>query len=75
MFIKVKNVEMIESRHESLRGETGFTSTCTWNVAGSVGHWGHIHQRINQYEARFVVKEIDGAWRIVELEVLQEERL
>jgi hypothetical protein len=40
-----------------------------------VGHWGHIHQRINQYEARVVVKALDGVWKIVDLELLQEERL
>ena len=48
----------------------------TWNVAGSVGHWGHVHQRQqNQYQARFVVNAVDGLWKITDLELLQEERL
>ena len=72
---KVKEVEMLDSSQEPLPGEVGFIARCTWNVAGSVGHWGHIHQRRNQYEARFVVKAVDGAWKITELELLQEERL
>ena len=72
---KVTEVRMLESTHESLGGETGFVSHCTWNVSGSVGHWGHIHQRVNQYEARFVVRAIDGVWKITDLELLQEERL
>jgi hypothetical protein len=72
---KVKEVQMLESSHEPLGGEKGFVSRCTWNVSGSVGHWGHIHQRTNQYQARFVVKEVDGAWKITDLELLQEERL
>ncbi len=53
----------------------GFSTLGTWNVAGSVGHWGHIHQRTNQYEARFTVEAIDGVWKITSLDVLQEERL
>jgi len=72
---KVNEVEMIESEHSDLGGEVGFVSRSTWNVSGSVGHWGHIHQRKNQYEARVTVKAIDGAWKITNLELLQEERL
>jgi len=40
-----------------------------------VGHWGHVHQRVNRYDADLTVEVIDGAWRITELDVLQEERL
>jgi hypothetical protein len=72
---KVKEIEMLESSQEPLPGEVGFIAHSTWNVSGSVGHWGHIHQRRNQYEARFVVKAVDGAWKITDLELLQEERL
>jgi hypothetical protein len=72
---KVKTVEMLEATQEPLSGGIGFVVQCKWNVAGSVGHWGHIHQRINQYVARFVVKALDGSWKITDLELLQEERM
>ncbi len=72
---KVKEIEMLESSQEPLPGEVGFIARSTWNVSGSVGHWGHIHQRRNRYEARLVVKAVDGAWKITDLELLQEERL
>jgi hypothetical protein len=72
---KVNEVEMVASEHSGLGGEVGFVSRSTWNVSGSVGHWGHIHQRRNQYQARVTVKAIDGAWKITDLELLQEERL
>ena len=72
---KVTEVRMLESTHESLGSDTAFVSHCTWNVSGSVGHWGHIHQRVNQYQARFVVRAIDGVWKITDLELLQETRL
>ena len=73
--VKVKQVEVLSSESEPLDGEVGFSTLGTWNVAGSVGHWGHIHQRTNQYEARFTVEAIDGVWKITSLDVLQEERL
>jgi len=72
---KVSSVEVIDVTNEPLRGEQGFSARTTWNVVGSVGHWGHVHQRANQYEADITVRVIDDAWRITDLEVLNEERL
>ncbi len=72
---KVEDVAIVDSEYEALGGEIGFISTCRWNVRGSVGHWGHVHQRSNQYRARLVVKAVDGLWKITELELLEEERL
>ena len=72
---KVKTVEMLEASQEPLAGEVGFLTRSKWNVAGSVGHWGHIHQRTNQYVAEFVIKAIGGVWKITKLDLIQEERL
>jgi hypothetical protein len=49
--------------------------TSAWNVAGSVGHWGHVHQRTNGYRAELEISEIDGAWKLTGLEILEEKRL
>ncbi len=70
---KVKEVEMMEVASET--EGTGFRATCTWNVAASVGHWGHIHQRRNRYTAELTVQPIDGVWKISALELIEEERL
>ena len=72
---KVKAVEILDATYEPLGSGAGFTTEARWNVAGSVGHWGHIHQRINQYLARVTVEPVDGTWRITGLEVLEEERI
>jgi hypothetical protein len=72
---KVKEVEILNAETASLEEGVGFRSRCTWNVAGSVGHWGHIHQRRNQYEAEFQVRPVDGVWKITGLELLSERRL
>ena len=71
---KVKEIELLDLHAESA-GRGGFVATATWNVAGSVGHWGHMHQRRNQYRAELVVSPIDGVWKLVDLEILLEERL
>jgi len=46
-----------------------------WAVMGSVGQWGHIHIRKNQYETNITVEPVDGAWKITNLELLEEKRI
>jgi hypothetical protein len=70
---KVQEIEMIAVDAE--RESTGFRATCTWNVAASVGHWGHIHQRRNQYVAELTIEPVDGVWKITGLELIEEQRL
>jgi hypothetical protein len=71
---KVKHVELIEL-DAAPADAGGFRATAIWNVAGSVGHWGHVHQRRNQYRAQLGVAPVDGVWKLVALEVLEEQRL
>lgn len=47
----------------------------TWTAHGSVGHWGHIHTRQNRYDAILSVRPVDGAWKIIDLELLEEKRI
>jgi hypothetical protein len=53
----------------------GFGATVTWNVVGSVGHWGHIHTRSNQYQAELSIQAVDNRWKLTGMNVLQELRL
>ncbi|UCD32053.1 MAG: hypothetical protein JSV38_15050 [Desulfobacterales bacterium] len=46
-----------------------------WTAMGTVGHWGHIHTRKNQYEANITVEPVDGAWKVTDLELLEEKRI
>jgi hypothetical protein len=72
---KVKEIEMLEVEPRKVRGEPGFVARALWNVAGSVGHWGHIHTRTNQYEAELTIRPVEGSWKVTDMKVLQEERL
>ena len=47
----------------------------SWTVLGTVGHWGHVHARKNQYEAIVTVEPAGGAWKITGLELLEEKRV
>jgi len=72
--VKVRELELVElATRPSADG--GFASDATWDVAGSVGHWGHVHQRANRYRARLEVAPRAGVWKLVGLEILDEKRL
>ena len=72
---KVKDVNL--TNVEVLPGavEGRFTVEADWTVNGSVGHWGHIHQRSNRYQAELEVGVDEGQWKLQQMNVLQEERL
>ena len=73
--VKVDEVSMTAVEPSRLPGEIGFAARCTWNVRGSIGHWGHIHRRTNQYDAELTIESVDGAWKITGIELLDEQRL
>ena len=70
----MKEIELVELETGPGDG-AGFRAEAVWNVRGSVGHWGHIHERRNRYRAELRVAPVDGAWKLVGLELLEEERL
>jgi hypothetical protein len=73
--IKVDQVEVLDAIPEGRTEGGGFICRCRWNVSGSVGHWGHIHQRTNQYQANFTVEAPEGAWKITAIDLRDETRI
>lgn len=65
----------------------GFVADVRWTALGTVGHWGHEHQRLNRYLAQVTVAPVPekasadahaadhDAWKMVDLEVREEKRL
>ena len=41
----------------------------TWTVAGTIEHWGHVHERQNQFEAIFTLEPRDGCWKITRMDI------
>ena len=72
--VKVKSTEINEAQLVQRVGNR-LTIASAWNVSGSVGHWGHVHERNNRYRANLEIDEIDGVWKLTGLEILEEQRL
>ena len=73
---RVKEVGLLSVKVEpSSTNSLGVKFDAQWTAMGSVGHWGHIHTRKNQYHALITVEPVNGAWKIVALELLDEKRI
>ena len=73
---KVKAVELLDvAVHPRPTQPLAMAFRTTWTALGTVGHWGHVHMRQNQYEAIITVAPVGGAWKITELELVEEKRI
>lgn len=74
----VEEVNLIDgSKNDLLATDSdtaGFGYRCKWSLIGTIEHWGHIHQRTNQYDAQFEVEVRDKAWKITSMKILDEEQ-
>jgi hypothetical protein len=59
--VRVKALEIVEIDVEP--DGDGFGARTRWNVSGSVGHWGHVHTRTNQYLANVTVRPVEDPRR------------
>jgi hypothetical protein len=57
------------ARKESVVPWPGFQYKSTWTVSGTVEHWGHIHERQNQFDAVFTIEPREGHWKITRMDV------
>ncbi len=72
---KVKDIALESVNVLPNTDDDSFSVEANWTVHGSVGHWGHVHQRSNRYLAKLKVAVDEERWKLREMSVLQEERL
>jgi hypothetical protein len=71
---KVEEVLVTKVREAPSTGD-GKAYRCEWIVRGEVGHWGHTHRRINQYDALISIRPVGGVWKMHDLDLIEERRL
>lgn len=57
------------ARKETVVPWPGFQYKSTWTVSGTVEHWGHVHERQNQFDAVFTIEPRVGHWKITRMDV------
>jgi len=83
--VRVTELQVDVDGVKQIPGKGGFVADVVWNALGTVGHWGHQHNRVNRYTAKITVKpdrpsiadklSQAGSWKIMGLEILDEKRL
>jgi hypothetical protein len=77
---RVMAVRPVEMAVESIGivpddGRPGFDVLARWQVDGKVTHWGHSHERTNEYQARYTVLQTEQGWRIGGSQVQEQSRV
>ena len=76
--IRSVDYELTELQPRSSAGDEaawpGFSCRVRWLVAGTVEHWGHVHERQNLFDGRLTVEPRDGAWKITRMDILGQEQ-
>jgi cytosine/adenosine deaminase-related metal-dependent hydrolase len=68
--LDIKSVE-----HIGPADADGFTILTSWDVYGSVRHWGHTHYRCNAYKAWLTIIPTQEYWKIADIQLMDEERV
>ena len=53
---------------------SGFRAVVEWTALASAGHWGHAHRRRIRFRALMELEEIEGAWKLAGLTVVDARR-
>ena len=73
---RIRSVEILNLKWEGLTQKEGavnnYTILATWRVHGIVKHWGHTHEKSQQYKARFTIAPRKGVWKIIEIEIIEQ---
>jgi hypothetical protein len=72
---RIKEVEIVSVEPMATRAGADLSLRSVWAARGEVDHWGHRHQRRNLYEAIVDLGVVDGAWKIIGFETLEERRI
>ena len=77
---RVTAVRPVEVQIESIepdpdRPEILMEVSYRWQVDGNVTHWGHVHERTNEYLAELGVRGSEEGWRIESVRILEQERI
>ena len=70
----VQEVKVVKTE-EAGKSERGFAERVTWQVQGTVEHWGHIHTRINEYSADLKIESAGASWKIIAMNVARQSQV
>jgi hypothetical protein len=73
--VKLLDTHLVSAGALEASESRAFKIAAHWQVRGVVTHWGHSHERVNEYRATYTVAERDQQWKIVGMTDAQQERV
>jgi len=73
--VKVNDVTLVDLKQTDADDTVGFHAQCTWDVPGTVDHWGHRPARTIRNEADVTVDLRDDQWKLVSFEPTAQYRI
>ncbi len=67
--VRVSDIDRIEWQSDG-----GCRMDATWAVRGTLGHFGHEHERQNRYRARIKLLPQADAWKLSSIQITEQER-
>lgn len=71
--LRIQEVEIVDVQPVDAPGESDISYRCKWKSRGSVGHWGHLHQRTTSHDGVISLAPENGTWKIARLDLLSSE--
>jgi hypothetical protein len=70
--VSIKEVTVSELASLGQSADSEYSFRCRWRVAGWIGHWGHVHRRVNEHLALVTLAPLDGRWKITAIEMVDQ---
>jgi hypothetical protein len=72
---RVQEVKVVKTEPAEGNRTNGFAERVTWQVEGTVEHWGHIHTRVNEYCADLEIEPAGSSWKITAMNVARQSQV
>ncbi|MEM9283098.1 MAG: hypothetical protein AAGA96_14825 [Verrucomicrobiota bacterium] len=72
--VKILDVSLLNIDELSTSGDL-ILMTGQWEVSGKVTHFGHTHDRQNQYQAKLKLTSVEGIWKFSEITIQDAKRI
>jgi len=72
---RVREVKVLRTEPAETKSKSGFAARVTWQVEGTVEHWGHIHTRVNEYSADLEIEPVGPFWKITSMNVSRQDQI
>jgi hypothetical protein len=73
--VEAAEVNAIDEATRESHGSAAYAVACSWQVDGVVTHFGHSHERTNAFDAVYTVAPRAEGWRIVDVDILRQQRI